>query len=136
MAKSKVKVSKLRRQLRRVPKEMRTDIKATMKAVGVDLEAAVKANAPVDEGRLKRATHHKVSNDGLGVTVGYSKTAAGFKRKWKKGGFTALWAQFGTKRTRATKFLTRAWRSRLASNMQRIERDVVKSLHKITTTRR
>lgn len=127
----KASASRLRRQLRRIPKELTKDIRHVMNDVGRDLRNHIDAAAPKDEGRLADAAHYRVSNDGLGVSVGYSAKKPGFKRKWKRGGFVALWQEFGTKHHKRQRFISPTWRRRLKPNLQKIDMFVIRALRRL-----
>jgi HK97 gp10 family phage protein len=120
--------SKLRRQLRRFPEETRAELKAEFETSGKELRDTISANAPEDEGYLKEAAHYQVSNDGLSVVAGYSPKRTGFKRLWKRGGFTALWQEFGTKQHRAQPFISPSFRQKLPGILARIEAAVNKTI--------
>jgi hypothetical protein len=114
-------VSRLRRSLRRFPDELKGPIKRAMEHAGAELAREIADRAPVEEGDLKAAAHYQVSRDGLAVHAGYSKNRTGFKRKWRKGGFVALWQDFGAKQHPATPFIAPAFRAKLARNLDLIE---------------
>ena len=113
--------SKLRRQLRRFDPDLRTELKREFQAIGQEFEDELRNRAPKDQGHLAEAAHHVVSSDGLGVSIGYSKDKSGFKRKWKKGGFEALFQEFGTSRHAAQPFIRPAWRAKIGSALDRID---------------
>lgn len=116
-------VSKLRRQLKTLEPDIKAGVRATMAQVGQDIEAELKATAPVDEGYLRDAAHHKVSSDGLGVNVGYSQNKPGFKRKWLKGrGFEAMFAEFGTKHHPAQPFIRKSFRKGVRRALDMIDK--------------
>ena len=114
-------VSRLRKSLRRIPEAVREELTAELERSGAELESAIKANAPVKEGFLRDAAFHQMSRDGLAVHVGYSKNRTGFKRKWKKGGFKALWQEFGTRTQPRTPFISPAFRALLPTVLARID---------------
>lgn len=113
--------SKLRRQLRRFDPELRTELARVMKEAGQELEEELRARAPKDQGHLAEAAHHVVSSDGLGVSIGYSKDQKGFKRMWKKGGFEALFQEFGTSKHPAQSFIRPAWRAKITSVLDKVD---------------
>lgn len=96
--------------------------------LGPEFERALEREAPKDEGRLAAAAHHRVSSDGLGLSVGYSKEKTGFKRLWKKGGFEALFAEFGTRHHAAQPFIRRTFRAMVRHALDRIDRAVSQSI--------
>lgn len=115
--------SRLRRQLRRLPKDMTAEIKTEMDAAGKALRDEIVAKAPKDQGDLAQAAHYRVSNDGLGVSVGFS-TKSGFLRKWKAGGFVALFQEYGTRHHAAQPFIRPAWRAKIAGILDSIDATV------------
>lgn len=92
-----------------------------MTAIGRELAEEVRLRAPKDEMDLANAVHFVASRDGMGVAVGYSKDKTGFKRMWKKGGFVALFQEFGTSQHAAQPFLRPAWRANIKSALDRID---------------
>jgi len=123
--------SRLRKQLRRLEPSLRMPIRIEMDRAGRELVAAMDAGAPKQTGEMAEAAIYKVSSDGLGVSAGYSGNQVGFKMKWRRGGFKALWAEFGTKHHAATPFIRPAYRQKLGGILTRIEvavRDVIKGL--------
>lgn len=131
MAKKRVKgVSALRRSLRRLPMETRESLKEAFRDSGEQLRRAIAAAAPKEHGDLSKAVHSKVSNDGLAVTVGFSQTAAGFKRKWKKGGFVALFQEFGTRHHKRQPFISPTFKRLLPIMIRRINTEVDETLQR------
>lgn len=123
MARSRVKGTKqLTQTLRRLPKELRKEARKTFEREGELLRAEMARRAPKDEGDLARAIGVRVTGDGLSVSVGYS--AAMFKRFWKRGGFTALFAEFGTRHHRAQPFISLAYRARKKPAIEAIRKAV------------
>ena len=121
--------SKLRRQLRQWPDHLTSEIKAEIRLIGQEGERALELGAPRDEGRLSIAAHHVVSSDGLSVKMGYS-SGAGFKRQWAKGGFEAIFQEFGTKFHPAQEWIRRVWHQRVGGWLNRIDARVNASLRK------
>jgi HK97 gp10 family phage protein len=122
MARSKVVGgSRLRRKLRRFEPELRSELAREMQAIGQEFEDELSARAPKDEGNLAEAAHHVVSSDKMGVAIGYSKDKPGFKRQWKRGGFVALFQEFGTSKHAAQPFIRDAWRAKVESALDRID---------------
>lgn len=105
--------SRLRRQLRKLPEELRGDLAAIMPRVGEGVRRELESRAPKDEGRLASAAKFKVSNDKMGVTVGYSREQSGFKRAWARGGFTAVFMEYGTRHHAAQPFVRASYRARV-----------------------
>lgn len=130
MARPSYSVSKLRRTLRRFPEETRTDLRAAFDEGSRDLLNEIQSRAPVDDGRLRDAAHRQVSRDGLSAVVGYSKNRSGFKRKWLKGGFEALWQEFGAKQHAAQPFIQPAFRARLHGLLDRIDAAVNETIRR------
>lgn len=124
------KTSRLRRRLRFIDKAIKAELKTDMKAIGVDVSQAINAAAPRAEGDMADAIHYRVSNDGAGLSIGYSSKAAGFKRKWKKGGFVSLWQEFGTKNHAAQPFIRPTWRTKITGALDAIDAAVVSALKK------
>jgi hypothetical protein len=123
--------SRLRRQLRRLGKEPTEEIGRVFREIGPELEDAIRAAAPVDEGRLAAAAHHRVSNDALGVVAGYGQRP-GFKRLWLKGGFEALWQEFGARQHAAQPFISPTFRRLLPGMLERIERAVSNVIERVS----
>jgi len=92
-----------------------------MEEVGQEFEDEIRLRAPKDQGDLADAAHHVVSSDKMGVAIGYSKDKPGFKRVWKKGGFVALFQEFGTSQHAAKPFVRPAWRAKIGSALDRID---------------
>lgn len=113
--------SKLRRQLRRFDPELRSELAREMEAIGREFRDEVQSRAPKDEGNLAGAAHYVVSSDKMGVAIGYSKDKSGFKRMWKKGGFEALFQEFGTSQHAAQPFIRPAWRAKIGGALDRID---------------
>ena len=88
--------SRLRKKLRFMPAEVTAELKQVIAAEAAQVLDAIKDAAPVDKGNLRREANFKLSNDGLGASIGYSQ-GPGFKKNWKKGGFEAIFEEFGTK---------------------------------------
>lgn len=116
--------SRLRRQLRRLPKELRAGFGEIFEKHGKELSSEIAMRAPKDTGDLSEQAHYRVSNDKLGVRIGYSANKAGFKRKWKKGGFKALWAEFGTRHHAAQPFIRPTWSRNLLRVIDEVSREV------------
>jgi len=131
MARSRLKNdSRLRRKLRRFPETVREEIKVEMTNSANDLLAEIKALAPRDEGRLAENATARVSRDGLSAKIGYSGTQSGFKRAFKRAGFYAAFQEFGTSRHSAHPFLRPAFRNKLRSILDRIDKAVNSALKK------
>lgn len=121
--------SKLRRQLRRWPEELRADLRMVMTMNGTLITNEITARAPKDEGDMSEQASFVVSRDGLSVQIGYSKRR-GFKRAWKQGGFKALWQQFGTRHHGATPFISEAFRAKVGDALRRIESAVKRTIRR------
>jgi HK97 gp10 family phage protein len=121
--------SKLRRQLRRWPETLRTEITTALVEGGEAIRAQIEADAPKDEGDLKEAVLARTSRDGLSVQVGYGKQA-GFKRAWQRGGFKSLWQEFGTREHPAQPFIRPSFRANLAGILDRIDAAVKRALRR------
>lgn len=109
---------------------MRKELSDEFNAIGPELRDAIAAAAPKDTGRLSEATLFQVSRDELAVHVGYSKNRPGFKRAWKKGGFEALWQEFGTRHHAAQPFISPTFRSQLSRILDRVDTAVNSVLRK------
>ena len=125
--------SRLKRKLRRFPKELTVDVAAAIKQGAEELRDEIEDRAPKDEGKLAPAATARVSQDGLSAKIGYSARQAGFKRAWKKGGFTSLWQEFGTKHHAANPFIRPAFRAKLAAILNRVDAAVTKTLNKASS---
>lgn len=123
--------SRLRRQLRRLPKDMTSDIPTVMQWAGKELSDGIRDRAPKDQGDLASAVHFRVSNDGLGVSVGYSAKQAGFKRLWRRGGFAALFQEFGTRHHAAQPFIRPTWRAVIRRVVDRVDTVVTNTIRNL-----
>lgn len=123
-------VSKLRRTLRRFPEELRTDLRAAITDGAAEVKAEIAQRAPVDKGKLRAEVHSQVSRDGLSALIGYSQNRSGFKRRWKRGGFEALWQEFGAKHHAAQPFIQPAFRAKLHGILNRIDAAVNSTIKK------
>lgn len=121
--------SKLRRQLRRWPEELRRGVQTVMTYSGDTLRNEIEMRAPKDEGDLSEQVLSRVSRDGLSVQVGYSKRV-GFKTAWKKGGFKALFQEYGTRHHGAQPFIGESYRAKLAGILGDIEAAVNKAINR------
>jgi HK97 gp10 family phage protein len=118
-------VGSLRRKLRQIEPDVREELSHAFAEIAPELASAISEAAPKDTGRLAAASTGQVSRDQLAVAVGYSPKRAGFRRAWLKGGFEALWAEFGTKHSRAQPFISPTFQRLLPSMLDRIERAVI-----------
>lgn len=121
--------SKLRRQLRRWPEEVRREIRVVMNYAGGALADEIKARAPKDEGDMSEQAMYRVSRDGLSAQIGYSKRT-GFKRAWKRGGFKALWQEYGTRHHGAQPFVGPSFRARLGEILNWIDTAVNRTIRR------
>lgn len=119
--------SRLRRQLRRWPEELRQDLRMVMTSAGATLRDRMWRDAPKDEGAMADQVMFRVSRDGLSVQVGYSKRV-GFKRAWKAGGFKALWQEYGTRHHAAQPFVRPAFRAELSKILDYVDRAVKRTI--------
>ena len=122
--------SRLRRKLRRFPEELRKDIRKAMEQSADELVQEIRARAPKDEGQLAENATARISRDGLSAQIGYSKNKSGFKRAWKRGGFTALFQEFGTAHHSAQPFIRPSYRAKLTSILDKIDRAVSNTLQR------
>jgi HK97 gp10 family phage protein len=113
--------SRLRRQLRKFPETMREELTKALVDGGEELRAELEMRAPRDEGKLQAAPLAKLSSDKLSVLVGFSKDRPGFKKAWLRGGFEALFIEFGTKHSAAQPFVRPAYRAKLSRILDRID---------------
>jgi hypothetical protein len=121
--------SKLRRQLRRWPEELRGDLRMVFTSAGALLRDQIWLNAPKDEGDMADEATFRVSRDGLSVQIGYSKRV-GFKRAWKAGGFKALWQEYGTRHHAAQPFVSVSYREKLREILDHIDRAVNRTIRR------
>ena len=105
--------NKLRRALRKLPKELREEFGDGLKKHSQILAKDIERRAARNKGDLAKAVHFRLAGDRLSSHIGYSQKRPGFKRKWKKGGFVALWAEFGTRHHKSQPFIRPAFRSRV-----------------------
>lgn len=121
---------KLRRQLRMLPDNMDAEVERVIAAGAGEILADIKANAPKDEGNLSNEALAKKSTDGLAWLIGYSAARAGFKRAWKRGGFEALFNEFGTVKMAAQPFIRPAYKKNLRRILDSIDAAVKRVLEK------
>lgn len=107
----------------------RAVVRAEMNTTGAELVAAMEAGAPRDKGDLAEAAHYKVSNDGLGLSAGYSNRP-GFKRAWQSHGFVAVFQEFGTRHHAAHPFIRPAYRKVIPAALDRIDAAVASAIRK------
>jgi HK97 gp10 family phage protein len=123
----RVNDSRLRRKLRRFPEVLRAEIALPMKLSAEELAGMIEANAPKDSGDMAEEVNYRLSRDGLSAQIGYSKSA-GFKRAWNRGGFKALWQEFGTRNHPAQKFIRPSYTQLLGRILDRIDAAVRRTL--------
>lgn len=111
----------MRRQLRKMGEEVNEPLRETMRNIGSDLESALEAAAPKRTGDLAIAAHSRVSSDGLAVKIGYAHKEAGFKRWWKRGGYVAIFQEWGTKHHPAQPFIRPTFRQRVPIYLNMID---------------
>lgn len=135
-------MSRLRRKLHHMPEAVRDEVRPAMEDGAERIRDIARTLAPKGEGDLADAITPKVSRDGLSALVGFSRTKAGFKRAWKKAGWRAHFAEFGThgswrreggtmgynRGIRATPFLRPAFRVALPAILDRIDAAVDRAL--------
>lgn len=120
----------LRRKLRKLPDDVTAEITQTLQEIGPQLSSAIAQAAPYDTGRLADASRYQLSRDGLGLAAGYSAKRSGFRRLWLKGGFEALWQEFGTKKHAAQPFISPTFRRLIPGMLTKIENAVTRVLQK------
>jgi HK97 gp10 family phage protein len=92
----------------------------------------IKLRAPKDEGDMGDNVIARVSRDGLSVQVGYGNRA-GFKQAWKRGGFHALFQEYGTRHHGAQPFIGPAFRAKLGQMLNRIDSAVNRTLRRASS---
>jgi hypothetical protein len=120
--------SKLRKQLRRSPDDVTEELSAEFRNIAPELQAALTEAAAKDTGGMSEQAEAQVSRDEFAIVAGYSKNRSGFKRAWVKGGFKALWQEFGTKHHPARPFISPTFRRLLPGYLDRIEARVIRTL--------
>jgi HK97 gp10 family phage protein len=118
----------LKRTLRRLPKAVRAEIPKGLEAAGKLVTAEIKARAPKRSGRMAMAAQYSVSRDKMSVRIGYTRFRNPFKRWWYRGGFAALYQEFGTKNMPAKPFIKPAFRAKLPRALTMIENSVSRAL--------
>ncbi|KWT72373.1 hypothetical protein APY04_0167 [Hyphomicrobium sulfonivorans] len=103
-----------------------------MRLSAEELADELTVTAPRDDGDLAEAAHWRMSRDGLSAQVGYGNQP-GFKRQWKRGGFKALWQEFGTKHHPAQSFIRPVFRGKLRVILERINRAVGRTLRRASS---
>lgn len=126
---------RLRRQLRMLPDNMDSQVEKALETGAREMLAEMVAAAPVKEGNLRDNALAKKSTDGLAWLIGYSAKRAGFKKAWKRGGFEALWIEFGTVKMAAQPFIRPAYRARLRSVLDRVDAAVKSVLQNASNLR-
>lgn len=138
MAKRVTGGSKLRRQLRMFERAFEpganTEITKAIETAARELTAEIRTRAPKDDMDLANAVQYKMSSDGLGANIGYSANKAGFRMKWKRGGFVALFQEFGTRHHAAQPFIRPSFRSRLRRNLDLIDDAVRRTVRRIVNS--
>lgn len=124
--------SALRRKLRRFPEVLRSDLRMVMTMNGDLLVNEIKARAPKDEGDMADHVIARVSRDGLSVQIGYGNRP-GFKQAWKRGGFHALFQEYGTVHHAAQPFIGPAFRAKLGQMLTRIDNAVNRTLKRASS---
>ena len=112
---------RLRKKLRKFDPELRTELAEALSDGGKELAGVMRATAPRDEGRLGDAVLSKDDKDGLSTVVGYSAKRGGFKTAWRRGGFEALFQEFGTRHQSAQPFIRPAYRQVLPRILTRVD---------------
>lgn len=118
--------------MRRFPDSVRDEVRTVMKASGETLVNLIRERAPKDEGDMAELAHSVVSRDGLSVKVGYGNQP-GFKRQWKRGGFKALWQEYGTRHHGAQPFIRPAFREQLRTILDNVDGAVTRALRKASS---
>jgi hypothetical protein len=106
-----------------------------MTDAGRVLKQEISQRAPKDEGDLAAQVHAQVSRDGLSVVAGYSKTRPGFKKAWRRGGFTALWQEFGARQHAAQPFVGPAFRAKLRGILDKVDAAVTRTIKRAQNLR-
>lgn len=120
----------LRKKLRTMPDLVTDGIKREIELGANEIGQEIEARAPRNSGDLAENVTVRISNDKLGAAIGYSPNRAGFKRAYKRGGFKALFQEFGTKHHAAQPFIGPAFRSKLKGILDRIDAAVTAGLRK------
>ena len=130
--------SKLRRQLRMFERSVspgaNEEITKAIETAARELTEEIRSRAPKDEHRLAEAVQFKMSSDGLGANIGYSANKAGFRMAWKRGGFEALFQEFGTRHHAAQPFIRPSYRARLQRNLNLIDDAVRRTVRRIVSS--
>lgn len=118
----------LRRKLKRLPDSIKGEVQEAITDSREAIYADSLAGVPVDQGDLAGALHRKSSSDKLGARIGYWRK--GNARRWKRGGWRALFILFGTKTIPANNFLMRAYRKNERWVINRVSKAVGSALKK------
>ena len=124
--------SRLRKKLRRFPEVLRSDLRMVMTMNGVLLAQEIEKRAPKESGIMAGKVRSVVSRDGLSVRIGYSREPR-FKQAWKKGGFVALFQEYGTRYHAAQPFIGPAFRAKLMDALRRIDSAVNRTLKRASS---
>jgi HK97 gp10 family phage protein len=118
MARYTIKVTnstKLKRQLKELPEELRTGIRKAVKTSAAAIRTEARKRVRVDTGTLRRSIRYKVDRDGLGATV-------------KVHEYYGHFIEFGTSSIPADPFLRPAAEAERQRFPTRISDDVRKAL--------
>lgn len=123
-------ISRLRKKLSRMPKEVQKDVEVALRdganLVFRDAQAKVRRRFDdlADAMKIKRGTR------GLSFRIGYWKK--GNIRNWRKAGWRAKFIEFGTRTIRAFPFMGQAYFKNELKIISRIERGVRRALKRVT----
>jgi len=118
--------SALRRTLQKLPDEITKDVKLALKEAAEVVHADTLQNIPVASGELVRSLHKAKRSNGFVWRVGWWKK--GNLKKWRQGGWRALFIEYGTKHQRAQPMLGPAVRNNKRWIIRRVSRAVNKAL--------
>ena len=123
-------VSKLRRKLSRMPKEVQKDVEAALRDGANLVFRDAQANVRRRFDDLAETMKIKRGSRGLSFRIGYWKK--GNIRNWRKAGWRAKFIEFGTRTVRAFPFMGRAYFKNELRIISRIERGVSRALKRVT----
>lgn len=105
-------INAFRRMLRKLPDALQEEVKGAVSDWAQAVQADAQSNAPKDTGDMAADCSISISRDGLAASVGYSPKL--FPAQWRRSGWRAKFAEFGTKGYAAQPAMTNGKRKRKA----------------------
>lgn len=124
---------KLIKQLQRLDRETQKEVTDAVQYAGKRLAQEIGRAAPRKTGRMARAVRHVSARGGMVSWVGYRKLAPSFRDAWRRGGFVALFQEFGTRNMPAQPFVRPTYRKQLPWILTLVDRAVKRARNKATS---